>query len=86
MEHGQAILFYLFWIVVLVLAHIGLLVERLWKNWVGKFRDLPPLSSRRPSTASSNELDDLCWEEMEPEEDPQPARFRRWDDEQSGGR
>jgi hypothetical protein len=87
MDHSQAILFYLIWFDIALLAHVGPIMERLWKNWVGpRFRELPPLAGRTPSTASSRELDDLRWEEMEPEEDPQPARFRRWDDEHSGGR
>jgi hypothetical protein len=78
MSEGWVILLYLG---LSFLGFVASVLERIWKNWRGpEYPGLSPLSGHSMPTATSPELDDICWEEMEPEEDPQPARFRRWDD------
>ena len=53
---------------------------KAWENWQGpKFRELPRVVGDMNAPPSSP-VPEPQWEELEPEEEPQPARFRRWDE------
>jgi hypothetical protein len=55
---------------------------RIQDHWSEpKYKELVPHRHIPEPLSAVVQPDDRRWEEMEPEEDPQPARFRRWDDE-----
>ena len=64
---------------LLLVIHILMRIQDLWSE--PKYKELAPHHHIPEPLSEVVEPDDRRWEEMEPEEDPQPARFRRWDGE-----
>jgi hypothetical protein len=66
-------------IALIVVVFILIRIEENWSE--PKYKELVPRTRSWEPVSEIVEPEVPRWEEMEPEEDSQPDRFRRWDEE-----